>query len=73
MHRQMEEMHFHGNRNLIWMFKAFEKYNVADVLAFQVKGIERKFKDYSNKARRVSFMDMIVILLVWHHIIIFSL
>ena len=36
--------------------KAFEKYNVADVLAFQVKGIERKFKDYSNKARRVSFI-----------------
>lgn len=25
MHRQMEEMHFHGNRNLIWMRDTTER------------------------------------------------
>jgi len=38
------------------IFESFEKYNDADILAFQVQGIESKFKDYSRNAKSVSFM-----------------
>lgn len=37
------------------ILESFEKYNDADVLAFKVNGIEKKFKDYSDNSKRISF------------------
>lgn len=38
------------------ILRSFEEYRDADVLAFQVEGIERRFKEYPHKARRISFI-----------------
>lgn len=37
--------------------KAFNQYDEADIICFQVRGIERKFKNYSAKVKKLNFFS----------------
>lgn len=50
-----DDMVYRENYNEI-LLESFEKYKNMDIFAFQVEGIERKFKNYPSKAKELSFM-----------------
>ncbi len=50
-----DDMEYRSNYVNI-VLTAFSKFNV-DIIGFQVCGIEKKFKDYSTKAKRIKYLN----------------